>query len=237
MNKGVFITGTDTGVGKTVVAAGLAGAIQSKGIDVGIMKPVASGATWRNGRLISNDVQFLAHSISSKDDLDIICPVCMEPALSPLSASLYYDIEINIEKIHDAYIKLCKKHDMVIVEGIGGILVPIKDNYMVSDMIKAFDLPVVIVARPGLGTINHSLLTINEIKRNELAIKGFIINGMDMKTAGFAEKTNPEIITRLSGVPCLGILPFDPNVDESLPETGEIIQLSLAHLDIETIFS
>ena len=237
MNKGIFITGTDTGVGKTIVTAGLAGAIKSKGIDVGIMKPVASGAISHNGRLISNDVRFLVNSIRSKDDLDIICPVCIKPALSPFAASLCYDMEIDIEKIHDAYIKLCKKHDIVIIEGIGGVLVPITDNYMVSDMMKAFDLPVVIVARPGIGTINHSLLTINEIKRNELLIKGFIINGMDMEPTGLAEKTNPLIISRLSGVPLLGTLPFDPKVDESLPETGDIIQLALEHIDIEKILS
>lgn len=237
MNKGVFITGTDTCVGKTVVAAGLAGAIKAKGIDVGIMKPVASGATWHDGRLVSNDVRFLVNAVNSDDDFDIICPVCIEPALAPLSASLFYDIEINIEKIQDAYMKLCKKHDVVIVEGFGGVLAPITDNYLVSDMMKEFDLPVVIVSKPGLGTINHSLLTINETKRNGLNIKGFIINGMDTQNAGFVEKTNPELISRLSGVPLLGILPFDPKVDESLLETGDIIQLTLQHIDIEKILS
>lgn len=237
MNKGVFITGTDTGVGKTVVSAGLAGAIKAKGIDVGIMKPVASGATWHDGKLVSNDVRFLVNAAKSNDDLDVICPVCIEPPLAPLSATLLYNIEIKIEKIHDAYIKLCKKHDFVIVEGVGGILAPITDNYLVSDMIKAFGMSAVIVSRPGLGTINHSLLTINEAKRNGLEIKGFIINGMDEKHSGSAEKSNPEVIARLSGVPLLGILPFDPKVDESLLKAGDIVQLLSQHIDIEKIIS
>ena len=200
MDKGIFVTATDTGVGKTIVSSGLAGAIKEKGIDVGIMKPAVTGAEWLNGRLISNDVRFLMNSINSNDDPDLVCPVTLKSPLAPMAASIVDNIEINLSRIFDAFDKMCKIHDFVVVEGIGGILAPIKENYFVSDLIRDFKLPSLIVTRPGLGTINHTLLTINEMKRRRIDLKGFIINGLENEKAGLAEKMNPELIKRLSGV-------------------------------------
>ena len=237
MAKGVFITGTDTEVGKTVVCAGLAGALKAQGLNTGVMKPVATGAEKTKAGLISNDVEFLIKAIDGNDEYNLVNPVALELPLAPLAASIIDKVEIDPDKIKDAYSKLESKHDFVVVEGIGGILVPIKKNYFVSDMIKDLDLPVVIVARPGIGTINHTLLTIKEARNKDIKIKGFIINGMDRQKMGYAEKTNPELIQSLSQIPLLGILPFDPETDVSRLKTGNIVKLTLKHIALESLSS
>ncbi|MFH2011501.1 MAG: dethiobiotin synthase [Pseudomonadota bacterium] len=235
MGKGIFITGTDTEVGKTVVAAGLAGALKSKGIDVGVMKPIATGVVRTPDELISTDVQFLVKSIECNDETELINPITLETPLSPLVASRLEKCEIELDKISDAYSTLSQRHDFIVVEGIGGILVPIKENYFVSDMIKDLDIPIIIVARPGLGTINHTILTIREAQHMGIEVRGFIINGMDEKNAGIAERTNPEVIKQVSHQILLGILPFDPKINIFSLEMGDIIELTLRHVNIEKI--
>ena len=235
MNKGFFITGTDTGVGKTVVTAGLAGAIKARGFNVGVMKPAASGAVMHNGRLISNDATFLLKSINSQEDYNIAAPLTIEPPLAPLAASMLENIPIEPEKIFQAFDIMRQKYDVVLVEGIGGILVPLTEVYSIADLVKDMDIPLIIVARPGIGTINHTLLTINEAEKRGIKVKGFILNGMDINQAGDAEKTNPEIIEKISGKPLLGIFPFDPKVNVEKLVIGNIVELTEKHLDLERI--
>jgi len=235
MTKGFFITGTDTGVGKTVVTAGLAGALKARGFRVGIMKPAASGAVMRNGHLISNDVAFLLKSINSQEDHQIVAPLTIEPPLAPLAASMLEKIPIEPEKIFKAFDIMRQKYDILLVEGIGGILVPLTESYSIADLIKDMSLPLIIVARPGIGTINHTLLTINEAEKRGIEVKGFIINGMEINQVGDAEKTNPEIIIKISGKPLLGILPFDPKVNMEQLVTGDIVKLAEKHLDLKQI--
>ena len=236
MDKGIFITGADTEVGKTIVTAGLAGAIKSKGLNTGIMKPVATGSMRdKNGQLISDDVRFLIKSIDCEEKPSIVNPISLELPLSPLVASRIENKEINIKKIKEAYSHLSEKYDFVVVEGIGGLLVPIKENYFVTDMIIDLGLSVVIVSRPGLGTINHTLLTINEARRRGIDIKGFIINWLEDQNPGTAERTNPGIISELSDIPLLGILPHDPLVDVAALNIGNLIELTLEHIDIDCI--
>ena len=237
MRKGIFITGTDTDVGKTVVAAGLAGAIQNRGIDIGVMKPIATGATMTANGLISNDAQFLIKSVRCNDEQDLVNPITIELPLAPLVACRLDRSEINLEKVQRAYVRLSQRHDFMVVEGIGGVLVPIKEGYFVLDMIEWMYLPVIIVARLGLGTINHTLLTIKEFKQRGIEVIGFILNGMDSKRIGIAERTNPEVIQEISGLPLLGVLPFDPSVDISKLEIGDIVNLTLRHIAIDKIVS
>ncbi len=236
MAKGIFITGTDTDVGKTVVAAGLAGAIKSRGINVGVMKPVATGAVKSKNGFVSQDVMFLAKSIGcNEEEIGLINPIILELPLSPLVASRLENKEINISRIKEAYSKLCDRHDFIIVEGIGGILVPIERDYFVTDMIGNLGLPVVIVTRPNLGTINHTLLTVNEAGRSGLDIKGIIFNWTNEQEAGNAEKTNPDVIKELSGIPLLGILPHGPEVDVQALNFGKLIEMTSKNIDIDRI--
>ena len=225
MARGIFITGTDTGVGKTVVAAGLAGALKRQGVDVGVMKPVATG-----GR---EDTLFLMKAASFSDPIETVNPIFLEPPLAPSIAAEMSKVKIDLDKIWKAYAKLSSQHEFMIVEGIGGLLVPIKGNFLVVDLIKRLDLPIVVVSRPGLGTINHTLLTIRCAKSYRIEIKGIVINDLKKEKSGLAEKTNPKIIEELSGIPILGILPFDSQVNLTTCNLGNIIGLTQKHIDLD----
>lgn len=205
---GIFITGTDTGVGKTIVAAGIARALKNQGINVGVMKPVATGAIKSGKELYSEDALFLKDSIKSDEPLSIINPIIYHPPLAPYTAAKMSGVKVDLKKIKKTYNYLKEKYNFLIVEGIGGIMVPLAHNYYVVDMIKEMDLPVVIVSRPGLGTINHTLLTLECAKINKLNVKGVIYNYTEHLKKTISIKTNPEIIKKISNVDCLGTLPY-----------------------------
>lgn len=207
--KSVFITGTDTGVGKTFIAASLAAVLKSKGFDVGVMKPVASG-----GR---EDADLLMKGAGVSDDIALVNPYCLKTPAAPAVAAEIEGVKIDIERIKSAYIELSMRHEMVIVEGVGGLLVPLYHDYLVSDLVKELKLPVIIVARPDLGTINHTLLTIRQARTEGIEVLGVIINNYNESTAGTAEKTAPATIEKIGKVPVLGIV---RHVEEAGTENG-----------------
>lgn len=233
--KGIFVTGTDTGVGKTVIAGALAALLRADGVNVGVMKPVQSGGIRENGRLISEDSRFLMKAARVDDDLSLVNPYCLEPALSPNVAADISDVRIDPSAIVRAFDELASRHDMVIVEGAGGLLVPIRDDFLIADLILALNLPIVVVARPNLGTINHSLLTLCYAQRLGIKAIGTVINGYREDAAGIAEKTSPAIIERLSGVPLIGIVPYLPSVDVSSAQLGDLIEVAGRRLDLKKL--
>lgn len=233
--KGIFVTGTDTGVGKTVVAGALAAVLKAKGTDVGVMKPVQSGGIRENGRLISEDARFLMAAANVDDDPALVNPYCVEPPLSPNVAARISGVEFDIDVIIRAFQKLTDRHELVIVEGAGGLLVPIRDDFLIADLILALDLPIIVVARPNLGTINHSLLTLRHARDLGIRPIGTIINAYREDTAGIAEETSPAIIQRLSGVPVLGILPFLLSVDVSTARLGDLAEVAGQRLDLNKL--
>lgn len=235
--KGIFIIGTDTNVGKTVVSAGLAIALKSKGINVGVMKPVASGAVENNNKLISADANFLKHSIDSSDPLEIINPVIMSLPLAPIAASRIEKVDVDINKIIESYKNLSSLHDFMIIEGAGGILSPLIDNYFVSNLSLDIGLPAVIVTRPNLGTINHTLLTIKYALACTIKVKGFIINESENRDYGIAGESNTGILCELAGVPFLGRLPFDRNVDVENLKFGTIKNSVLKNIDLDLVIN
>ena len=216
MCKGFFVTGTDTGVGKTVIAGGLAAMLKSQGLDVGVMKPVATGGKEIDGRIISEDAAFLMNMIDCQDPYDLVNPVCLAPALAPTVAARLSNKVIDMETVWKSFETLRAKHEFMIIEGIGGLLVPLSENFYVVDMAKRMNLPLIIVSRSGLGTINHTLLTISCALNKGLKIEGIIINNPDETCAGVAEKTNPSEIERCSGIPILGVIPYDKEIDVNI---------------------
>lgn len=220
--RGIFITGTDTGVGKTLVAASLVRALRARGLDAGAMKPVASGGIRTPRGLVSEDAEILQRSGGLSDPLKLINPLCLELPLAPSVAAELAGVEIDLGEVREAYEALQRRHELLVVEGVGGLLVPIRGEYLVADMAQEMGLPLVIVARPGLGTINHTLLTIAVARSYDLEIRGFIINGFREDAAGLAERTNPAQIERLGKVPLLGILPYDPEVDGATDRLGAL---------------
>ena len=198
-NKIIFITGTDTAIGKTVVTFCLAALFKARGINVGVMKPVQCGG---------KDAQFLKNKLSIQDDLRLVNPFYVPEPLSPHLAFRRSKIKFDKQKVKDALKKLCLEHEVILVEGAGGLMVPLTQGYYNADLIADLKAEVIIVSRLGLGTINHTLLTINEAKRRGLNILGLIFCQTKSANKGLPENTNPQEIEKLSGVRVLGTIPF-----------------------------
>jgi dethiobiotin synthetase len=206
---GVFVTGTDTGVGKTVVTATLAFYLKRQGIDVGVMKPIETGIS--PSRLSQSDAALLKGIIESQDALGAICPFQLELPLAPLAAAQAERREINPGVIHKVYRLLSHRYDYMIIEGIGGVHVPITRNTDVLDLIVQFKLPVVIVGRARIGGINQALLTIEALHRRKVPIAALVLNRADPARSNVAriqERTTAEILRRRAGVPVIGPLPY-----------------------------
>jgi dethiobiotin synthetase len=203
MNNGIFVTGTDTGVGKTIVAATLARILRLRGVNVGVMKPVTSGCVERNGELISEDAELLAWA-AGVDCTDDVAPYCLREPIVPVEAAEHDNVRISFSTIAERYRRLASQHDFMIVEGAGGLMVPLNGGLLVADLVKQLDLSLVVVARPDLGTINHSVLTCFAAGQMGIEVKGVFVNRFPADP-GLAEKGAPHQIGSLCGAPILGI--------------------------------
>ncbi len=202
MGRSFFVTGTDTGVGKTFVAAGLAAAFRRRGVDVGVMKPVATGRSDDAGRLIK--------AAGSNDPIDLVNPIHLEAPLSPHLAAKLERTRVDMRRIDRAFHELKSRHKLLIVEGAGGILVPIRDHFTMADLAKRLRLPVLIVARDTLGTINHTSLTVEIARSRGLKVLGVVVNRSRPGRADLAERLNPSAIAAAAGVKTLASIPWDP---------------------------
>ena len=173
--KSLFVTGTDTDVGKTCVSASIVKNLRDMDIDVGVMKPFASGHK-KNPNSLPQDVEILMKYSGSQDPIDLVNPYFFEIPTSPYDAAKILVQKINLQKVIDAYNKLLSSHDLVIVEGIGGLMTPITQNYFVSNLISELDIDTIVVMGSKLGTVNHTLLTYEHCKQMHLKLKGFVIN-------------------------------------------------------------
>ncbi len=202
-HKSIFITGTDTGVGKSIFAAYLALKLSSEGKKVAILKPIQTGT--------EKDTDFLEFLTEGK--ISIFNTYSFSLPAAPSVAASYGNKNIDIEKVVFDIRKLEKEFDCVIVEGIGGIAVPLVGArhgtpLLVSDLIKDLDYPVIIIARPTLGTINHTVLTIEFAKQKKLNVLGFVVSGYDEMTNDPVIKTAPDEISTITGIKCLMKIPY-----------------------------
>ena len=216
--NGLFITGTDTGVGKTLIAGGIAAVLRQQGLKVGVFKPIASGCR-NDGGLVSDDTEFLAMCADADYSLSVITPVTYKTPAAPVTCVQVEGRDIDYEEIVTAYNYLCENTDVVLVEGIGGALVPLDAEHTVMDLAVEFNLPTVIVARPNLGTINHSLLTIQAVRNAGLPVAGLVISGYNAFEGTVAEETSPDVICGFSNTNLLSIVPYD---EESSVEDGRL---------------
>ena len=203
--SGLFITGTDTEVGKTVVTAALAWAFKARGKDVGVMKPVATGCRREGGELVCEDAQRLIRASGAADPSRLVSPYRFEPPVAPFAA-VHFQGAISLGRIKEAYDTIAARHELTLVEGIGGLRVPIDAKRTVADLIRVLNLPVLIVASARLGTINHTLLTLEAARSAGLDVLGIVLNGLS-RHPSLAQRTNPAVIRRLSGLPMVGIVP------------------------------
>jgi dethiobiotin synthetase len=226
--EGLFIIGTDTGVGKTAVAGAIAKILTNKGHKVGVFKPIATGCKRHWEGLVSCETEFLADCANSDLSLSTITPVGYLTTAAPIISSACEKQPIDFNKIAAAYNQICKDSDIVIADGIGGVRTPLTEEFDLLDLAAEFDLPMVIVARPDPGTINHALMTIDCIRAAELKITGVVINGYNATKATIAEEVAEQVINRCSDVKVLSIVPFDEAVDIENTNLGEVVVESLS---------
>jgi dethiobiotin synthetase len=201
MKSGLFVTGTDTGVGKTYVTALLLAELRRRGVRAAAFKPISCGTGGRR------DAEVYASIMHHELPLDVINPVYLRHPLAPSVAAKLERKRIDLQKIFRVYRQLTSSFSVVLVEGAGGLMVPIRDNFFVADLAKTMKLPLLVVARLGLGTINHSLLTIQQARVHGLTIAGIILNDTVGGKRGLAEKTNIEVIPALCRTPLIGVVP------------------------------
>ena len=219
--KGIFVTGTDTGVGKTVVSAIIAWTLKQSGKRVAAMKPVQTGAG-EHGLL---DIEFIQKVMGTDWSLDVVCPYRIPLPLAPLVAAKLEGVRIDVDKIKSAYFNLSLRNDIVIVEGAGGLLVPIAETYFMSDLAYELELGLIIVIRPGLGTLNHTLLALEHARSRGLKILGLVINNFP-DSPGLAERTNPELLLTLTGEKILGVIHHDQEMSVEKGNIGHLIEIS-----------
>ena len=220
--NGFFITGTDTDIGKTVVTACLTTLFKSQDMDVGVMKPIETGVDPACSSSANSDAKFLMESSSSTDAEEEVCPYRLKTPASPYQAAQIAGIQIQPSTIIEKFKVLRSRHRMMMVEGIGGILVPITYKYSVADLALEIGLPLIIVSRLRVGTLNHTLLTINAAQQYGLKIKGIILNQHEAGGLNDIEIKQGELIEEFSNIPILGTCPHLEDISlegiqESLP--------------------
>jgi len=237
MMKTLFITGTDTGVGKTTIAASLSAFLSLReNLNVGVMKPFESGTSKRNKDLLPWDAICLREASGSSDDLDDINPYMFEAPLAPEVAANLEHIQIDLDIVDIIYKKITEKHDIVIVEGAGGVLVPIKKDFFYADLIERWNVPTIIISRIGLGTINHTLLTCSYLQSRGAKIIGVILNNND-GSDDLAAQTNPEALRRHINVPILGIFPHTKDLLKEGMDRELLADIFAKHIDTGTMLN
>lgn len=210
--RGIFITGTDTGVGKTLVSAGLLRALRQAGSDAVPMKPVQTGCVRRHGIWVAPDLEYSLKAAGlnpTREELARMAPYCFRQPCSPHLAARLAGRKISLLRVRSSLRWLQSAHDFVVVEGAGGVLVPLDDKRTMVDMMKTLGLPIVLVARPGLGTINHTLLSIRALRQAGLAVMAVVLNQTEPgRRPGVIERDNPKAIERMGGVQVVASLGF-----------------------------
>ncbi len=202
--RGLFVTGTDTGVGKTEVAAALVAGWRARGLDVGAMKPAQSGV--EDGEV--TDADRLRAAAGGGDPAELVCPYSLRAPLAPAVAARLEGVEISLDRVLDAARELARRHAALVVEGAGGLLVPFTSRLTYADLAKALGMPVLVVARAGLGTVNHTALTVEALRARGLAPAGVVLNRAG-PAVDPSEPHNPGEIERLTGVRVLASLDFE----------------------------
>lgn len=235
MSRGLFVAGTDTGVGKTLVAGGLAAALAARGVDVGVVKPVESGCLRTENGLYPPDAAFLKRMSGSRDPLERVCPLRLEAPLAPSVAARREGVAVSLEELERVVRAVASRHAYTICEGAGGLYVPLDDRGgCVVDLISRAAFPVLVVGRLGLGTINHTTLTVRALRAAGASVAGIVLSqtGPDR---GPAEETNPEAVRALTGVSPVGVFPYLGEVDTEKVNRHELAAVTEEALDLDSI--
>lgn len=210
--RGLIVIGTDTEVGKTVCTAVLAAGLVAHGHDVGVMKPVACGG--------DEDSRTLIAAAGLRDDISKITPFLYEDPVSPHLAAERAGRPLDQSEIVTSAQRLAQEHDILLVEGVGGLLVPLDRETLLPTLLKALGMPLVVVARTGVGTINHTLLTLSEVHRRTLPLAGILFNRLDPDVDPEVENDNIRTITEMAKSPSLGVVPHNGELSRAEADTA-----------------
>ena len=221
----LFVTGTDTNVGKTCITAGIVSYLSKMNVDVGVMKPFASGYK-ATANSVSDDVKILMKYSRVSDPIDLVNPYFFEIPTSPYDACKQLKLEIDISRVVDSYKQLTSIHDVVIVEGIGGIMTPISKNYFVSDLISDLQMNTIIVTGSKVGTVNHLMLTYQHVKEKKIPLNGFLIN--QNVSDGYESSNLRKQIIDLTGQTVYGTIPYQKpfNIESYIENFSNFIDIS-----------
>ena len=213
--RACFVTGTDTGIGKTRVSLGLLRSLKQSGLKTVAMKPVASGARMTPEGLRNDDALALQAAASLKRPYELVNPYCFAPAIAPHLAAREAGVTMDLKAVHEAFGKLRQGADATVVEGVGGWQVPLAESLELPDLVRELELPVLLVVGLRLGCLNHALLTARAIRADGLELLGWVANGID---PGF-ERPEANVATLESALdtPLLGRLPYAPGAGAEVP--------------------
>ena len=235
-SKGLFITGTDTGVGKTLVTGGLAACFRESGIPIGVMKPAETGCRLRGGERIASDARFLQYMSGTGDRQEQIVPYRFRSPLAPQVAAEREGVRIRLSRIVSLYEEISSRHSVTLVEGAGGLLVPYTRTARTLEIIVRLKLPVLVVSRTGLGTLNHTLLTLESLARSGVRILGMVLNNVE-GSRGIAEQTNPGALRHWTKVPILGTIPHTQGLRTDRGSKQQIARLVSRHVNVDRILN
>lgn len=209
--RGCFVTGTDTGVGKTLVTGALAMILKERGFRVGVMKPIQTGSS-SDGSTGNDDISLLQAASGDRESARRISTYRLSPPLAPLAAARLERVVIDHTRLAAQFEDLSTRSDILLVEGIGGVMVPLAENYLVLDLIEMLGLPALVIGRAGLGGVNHALLTLEALERRRITTLGILFNLAVPLTQQPAEalqiETTRRLISEFSRVPQRGMLPY-----------------------------
>ena len=223
---GLFVTGTDTGVGKTIVTCAIASVLAGKGLKVGVFKPFATGSRRdRLGQLVHDDALALQQCSGCSLPLKVINPIRYEPPLAPAVAAHELGQSPDMEFVAQCLEQIDQASDVVLIEGVGGLLVPLADRYTVLDLIAALRFPVLVVTRAGLGTLNHTAMTVRLLQQGGGQVAGLVINQdsrlTDEMSPDASLVSNPWWLRYMNAVPILATVPHC-STDRVIPQRGEL---------------
>jgi len=212
MRDGLFITGTGTGVGKTIVTAGLLRKLRRAGEDAVSMKPVQTGAEREDGIFVAPDLHVhweAAELVPPPDEHPLMAPYLYEPACSPHLAARSAGHYPDIAHIKACAVLLLGRHSFLLVEGAGGVLVPLDEEHTMRELMAALGFPVLLVALAGLGTINHTLLSLEALRHAGLNVRGVVLNEAVPEPDASIREDNRDTLERLGGLPVWGPIPYN----------------------------
>lgn len=210
MSGGLFLVGTDRGVGKTSIGIGIVSILRALGVDATMLTPISTGGSIEK-------VTEQLRRVGVREPRHLLYPVTFETLASPYVASRFEGKEVDLALIQEAYRELRRRDKFVVVEG-GGVMVPIARHYAMVDLLREFDLPSLIIGRTGRGTLNHCLLTLRMLLVMGLPPLGFVLNGFGQFGDGFAEALNPDALRELAApTPVVATLEWRPEYQDNLP--------------------